>query len=104
MADLDYDGFGPEGADEAYFAPAGGLGRLVNLIGAAMSAVVSRQDPTFADMYGRLLDQGVSPRNARHSVARAMAAVLWSIWKTGATYCPARVGTASASLEVTLSD
>ena len=74
------------------------------IIGAVMSAVVSRQDPTFADIYGRLLDQGVSPRNARHSVARAMAAVLWSIWKTGATYCPERVGTAAASLEVTLSD
>lgn len=67
------------------------------ILGAAKSAVASRQDPTFADMYGRWLEQGVSPRNARRSAARVMAAVLWSIWKTGATYCPERVGAAAAS-------
>ncbi|MCP4641605.1 MAG: transposase, partial [bacterium] len=95
---------GPHQAESVRMTRGGNRMLKDMIIGAAMSAVVSRQDPTFADIYGRLLDQGVSPRNARHSAARAMATVLWSIWKTGATYCPERVGTAAASLEVTLSD
>jgi len=74
------------------------------ILGAAKSAIASRKDRTFADMYGRWLDQGISPRNARRNVARSLAAILWSIWKTGATYRPERVGVATRSLAATLSD
>lgn len=73
------------------------------ILGAAKSAIASRQDRTFADMHGRWLDQGISPRNARRNVARSLAAVLWSIWKTGATYRPERIGAPIASSDTTLS-
>lgn len=74
------------------------------ILGAAKSAAVSRRDRTFADRYRRWLDQGISPRNARRNVARSLAAVLWSLWKNGATYRPECAGTAAASLDATLSD
>lgn len=67
------------------------------ILGAAKSAVTSKKDRTFADMYGRWLEEGLSSRNARRSVARSQASVLRGMWKTGAAYRPELVGASAAS-------
>ena len=62
------------------------------ILGAAKSAIVSRDNP-FADQYWRYItDGGLKPRVARRSVARSQAAVMWGMWKTGSVYEPERVG------------
>jgi transposase len=66
------------------------------ILGAAKSAVASGSNP-FADQYGRWIDQGISPRNARRNVARSQAATLWGMWKTGSEYRAEWVGLALAS-------
>jgi transposase len=50
------------------------------VMGAAMSAIRQKNNE-FAHYYERMLKNGITPGNARHSVARRMAAVLWGIWK-----------------------
>jgi len=50
------------------------------LMGAAKSAVAHR-DNVFKIYYERLLCKGVSICNARHSVARKLASVMWGMWK-----------------------
>jgi hypothetical protein len=66
------------------------------ILGAAKSAIAAGDNP-FADQHKRWIDQGISPRNARRSVARSQAAVLWGMWKNGDVYRPERVGVAMAS-------
>lgn len=50
------------------------------VMGAAMSAI-RQKDNEFALYYERMVRDGIAPGNARHSVARKMATVLWGIWK-----------------------
>ncbi len=50
------------------------------VMGAAMSAI-RQKDNEFAHYYERMLSNGITPGNARHSVARRMVTVLWGIWK-----------------------
>jgi len=50
------------------------------VMGAAMSAIRQKNNE-FALYYERLLRDGITPGNARHSVARRMAVVLWGTWK-----------------------
>jgi hypothetical protein len=54
-----------------------------------------QKDNPFTGLYGRWTGQGLSPRNARPNVARAMAAVMWGMWKNGGVYDPDRVGVAA---------
>lgn len=61
------------------------------ILGAAMSAIASKNNP-FVDQYGRWLDGGTSPRNARRNVARSQASVMWGMWKNGEAYRPDWVG------------
>lgn len=58
------------------------------LLGAAKSAIAQNDNP-FADKY-RLWreEQGLHAANAKRNVARAVAATLWSLWKSGQTYEP----------------
>jgi len=63
------------------------------ILGAAMSAIVSRKSP-FAEQYRRWLERGISSRNARRNVARSLAAVMWGMWKSGDDYRPEWVGKA----------
>lgn len=65
------------------------------ILGAAESAVMQKDNP-FARQYERWRGAGLTPRNARRNVARAMAAVTWGMWKTGGVYDPDRVGVAAA--------
>lgn len=61
------------------------------LMGAAKSAVAQGENP-FADKHRRWTEEGGMPAAvARRNVARAIAAVLWSLWKTGQAYDPQRV-------------
>lgn len=70
------------------------------ILGAAKSAIASKDNP-FADQYQRHLGMNASPRVARRSVARSMAAVMWGMWKSGSAYDPARVGVQSAAEQLT---
>ena len=50
------------------------------VMGAAMSAIRQKENE-FSQYYERMLKNGITPGNARHSVARRMITVLWGIWK-----------------------
>jgi transposase len=66
------------------------------ILGAALSAVVAGNNP-FADRYRRWLAQGLSAKLARRNVARALAATLWGLWKSGNAYRPDWAGVAEAA-------
>ena len=42
----------------------------------------------FKDYYERMLSNGITPSNARHSVARKMISVMSGMWKTNSIYNP----------------
>jgi transposase len=61
------------------------------LVGAARTAITAGDNP-FADKYHYWTqEQGEHPSTARRNVARCLAVVLWSMWKTGSAYDPALV-------------
>lgn len=66
--------------------------RLKNvLLGAARSAAACGDNP-FADKYVHWTqEEGRHPSTARRNVARCLASTLWSLWKSGSQYDPARV-------------
>jgi len=70
----------------------GGNRRLKDLLlGAALSAAVQGDNP-FADKYVYWTQKkGVHPTTARRNVARDIANTMWSLWKSGSQYDPARV-------------
>ena len=55
------------------------------IMGAALSAICQSSNP-FADHYERMVRNGVTPSNARHTVARKMLSVMWGMWKTNCQY------------------
>ncbi|MFB0553704.1 MAG: hypothetical protein ACETWQ_10375 [Phycisphaerae bacterium] len=55
------------------------------IMGAALSAICQSSNP-FADHYKRMVRNGVTPSNARHTVARKMLSVMWGMWKTNCRY------------------
>jgi hypothetical protein len=68
------------------------------LLGAAMSAAVHGDNP-FADKYQHWTkEEGLHPSTARRNVARCLANTLWSLWKTGGQYDPARARGVGRSL------
>ena len=50
------------------------------VMGATLSAIQHR-DNVFAAQYERLVRDGLTPSNARHTVARKMLTVMWGMWK-----------------------
>jgi transposase len=50
------------------------------ILGAALTAVNQKQNPFKAD-YERMVQNGIIPVNARHTVARKLLTVMWGIWK-----------------------
>lgn len=61
------------------------------LMGAAKTASAAGDNP-FADKYHYWTqEEGEHPSTARRNVARCLASVLWSMWKTGSAYDPARI-------------
>ena len=63
------------------------------ILGAAKSAIRSGTNP-FAERNVRWLDAGLTPRVARRSTARSLAAVMWGMFKNGSVYRPELVGAA----------
>jgi len=60
--------------------------RIKNAVmGAAISAI-ERGDNAFKDYYKRMLANGITPVNARHSVARKLVSTMSAMWKTGRRY------------------
>lgn len=67
------------------------------ILGAAKSAVAQGENP-FAEQHRRSSDTGLSPKLARRTVARSLAATLWGLWKNGSAYQPDWVGVAAAAI------
>jgi transposase len=55
------------------------------VIGAAVSAIEQGHN-VFSEVDRRLKQQGVSPSNARHAVARKMLSVMWGMWKNSSRF------------------
>jgi transposase len=65
--------------------------RLKNAVmGAALSAIRQGNNP-FARQHERMVHQGVTSTNARHTVARKLLTVMWGMWKTQQPYDPTRL-------------
>ena len=62
------------------------------ILGAAQSAIQSQNDNPFARIYQRSLTHDKTPRIARRDTARALAAVVWGLWKSNRDYRPDLVG------------
>jgi len=60
------------------------------VMGAAFSAIQQGGNP-FAAQHERLVHEGVSTGNARHTVARKMLYVMWGMWKNESAFDPQRV-------------
>jgi transposase len=66
--------------------------RLKNvLLGAAKAAIDQNENPFAYKYHHWTQEEGIPVPNARRNVARAIAATLWSLWKTGQTYDSQRV-------------
>ena len=55
------------------------------ILGAAFAAISQRNNP-FAVHYQRMVNNGVTLSNARHTVARKLLSVMWGMWKTNRRY------------------
>jgi transposase len=60
--------------------------RLKNAVMGAATTAIERGDNAFKDYYQRMLSDGITPVNARHSVARKMISTMSAMWKTGNEY------------------
>ncbi len=61
-------------------------GRLKETVmGAATSAIEGTDNP-FKAYYERMLANGITPTNAKHSVARKLVSTMSAMWKTGSAY------------------
>lgn len=75
--------------------------RLKNLLLSAALDAATRGNNPFADKYHHWTkEEGIPVPNARRNVARAIAATLWSLWKTGQTYDSQRVAVPSPTAGV----
>ena len=54
--------------------------------GAAYVTAIERGDNAFKDYYKRMVSNGITPANARHSVARKLVSTMSAMWKTGNKY------------------
>lgn len=67
--------------------------RLKNLLIGAAETCAQQGDNPFGRMFHHLWKEKEQPRSqARRTVARHLATLLWSLWKTGQAYDPQRVG------------
>ena len=56
-----------------------------SIMGAALSAI-GQSNNQFANHYQKMVRNGVTLSNARHTVARKMLTVMWGMWKTNSRY------------------
>jgi len=57
------------------------------VLGAALDAI-RQDDNEFSEHYKRMVQDGVSPANARHTVGRKLLTVMFGMWKTQTRYVP----------------
>lgn len=55
------------------------------ILGAALSAI-KQTDNTFKIDYERMVQNGIIPSNARHTIARKLLTVMWGMWKTNTQF------------------
>jgi len=55
------------------------------VMGAALSATIQPDNP-FKDYYTRMIYNGLTASNARHTIARKILSVMWGMWKTNCRY------------------
>jgi len=60
--------------------------RIKNAVMGAATSAIERGDNAFKDYYERMLSNGITPVNAKHSVARKMISTMSAMWKTGSEY------------------
>jgi transposase len=60
--------------------------RIKNAVIGAATSAIERGDNAFKDYYERMVSDGITPTNAKHSVARKMVSTMSAMWKTGSEY------------------
>ena len=60
--------------------------RLKNAVIGAATSAIGHGDNAFKDYYERMVSNGITPANAKHSVARKMISTMSAMWKTGNEY------------------
>jgi len=60
------------------------------ILGAALTAINSKEN-AFKTDYERMVQNGVVPSNARHTIARNLLTVMWGMWKKSCQDGPAQV-------------
>jgi transposase len=60
--------------------------RIKNAVIGAATTAIEHGDNAFRDYYERMVSNGISPTNAKHSVARKMVSTMSAMWKTGSEY------------------
>jgi transposase len=65
--------------------------RLKDVAKGAALAAIRAESNQFARQYQRLVAQGTAPENARLTVARAMVATMYAMWRDGTPYQPREV-------------
>ena len=60
--------------------------RFKNAVMGAATTAIERSDNAFKDYYERMVSNGITPANAKHSVARKMVSTMSAMWKTGNEY------------------
>jgi len=61
------------------------------ILGAAHTAICAQENP-FKTHYERMVKNGITPANARHTLARKLLTVIWGIWKSHSIYDLTRLG------------
>ena len=61
-------------------------GQLKNAVIGAATSAIGHGDNVFKNYYERMLSNGITPVNARHSVARKLVSTMSAMWKTGSEY------------------
>jgi transposase len=60
--------------------------RLKNAVIGAATSAIGHKDNAFKDYYERMLSNGITPANAKHSVARKMVSTMSAMWKTDSKF------------------
>ena len=60
------------------------------ILGAALTAI-NQKENAFKTYYERMVQDGIIPSNARHTVARKLLTVMWGIWKRSCQYDPLEI-------------
>lgn len=65
-------------------------GRLKNAILGAAAGIIRTTNP-FSQHYERMIQHGIKPSNARHTIGRKLITVMWTMWKNQTAYEPQRI-------------